>query len=94
MSITVKELLDKFNVNLDLSENLLSLEFDEDYHTYQYSKVESTGNWIHEFYADNCLISINPKSKDATLDHIFCTPGEIGGVGEVYDWEGGLIEEI
>lgn len=65
--VTVKELLDKFNLDIDLSNKVLNLSFDEDYESFE-EKTEDGVDYF-EFYSKNSLLVIIPSETDCVLSY-------------------------
>lgn len=80
MGITIKELLDKFDLDLKLPKHILELEFDENYTKFSKKYNPYSHNEYYEFISDDekYSISLSLPGEDGGLSHCVLLNGECG----------------
>ena len=85
MSTTVKQLLDKFDLDLKLPKHILELEFDENYTKFSKKYDSYSHEEYYEFISDDekYCISLSPPGENGSLSHCALFNGE-SGPGKAY----------
>ncbi|MBR0272378.1 MAG: hypothetical protein IJQ68_10405 [Methanobrevibacter sp.] len=95
MSITIKELLDNFDLHLKLPDHILELEFDENYNKFSKKYDPDSQDEYYEFISDDkkYMISLSSPSEDGMLYHFALLNG-VSGPGKGYRYNDKLAIAI
>ena len=85
--VKLKEILQKFNVNLNLSERLFNLSFKENYTNYSLYENEDSHN-IHEFSSDISDILIDLDDEESFLSYVLHNCDDEEAYVMIYNKEG------
>lgn len=95
MSINIKDLLEKFDLDLKLPNHILELEFDENYTQFSKKYNPDSHNEYYEFISDDekYMISLSLPSEEGMLCHCALLNG-VSGPGKGYRYNDKLAIAI
>ena len=95
MSITIKELLDNFDLHLKLPNHILELEFDENYTKFSKKYNPYSHKEYYEFISDDekYMISLSLPGEEGMLCHCALLNG-VSGPGKEYRYNDELAIAI
>ena len=88
----VKDVLEKHNINLSLSEGILELDFDGEFIDYAIKQYPNR-DVLYIFYDKNHDIRITPDKKDKVLAYYSFKEDEDIGKSQFYNPEGFLVAD-